>query len=58
MNYRGYDVYSSPSTSRSGYEVTMQANLIEGFDLKALGHNSSEYLHLVFESIKLAKADI
>lgn len=36
----------------------MQANLIEGFDLKAIGHNSAAYLHLVFESIKLAKSDI
>jgi gamma-glutamyltranspeptidase/glutathione hydrolase len=36
----------------------MQLNLVEGFDLQALGHNSAEYLHLVFESIKLAKGDI
>ncbi len=57
-NYRGYDVFISPSTSRTGYEVCMQLNLIEGFDLQALGHNSADYLHLVFESIKLAKSDI
>ncbi len=56
--YRGYDVYSSPSTSRGGLEVTMQLNLIEGFDLKKLGHNSPEVLHLVAESIKVAKADV
>ncbi len=56
--YRGYDVYSSPSTSRGGFEVTMQLNLIEGFDLKKLGHNSPEVLHLVVESIKVAKADV
>ena len=56
--YRGYDVYSSPSTSRGGFEVTMQLNLIEGFDLKKLGHNSPEALHLVVESIKVAKADV
>ena len=57
-NYRGYDVYSSLSTSRGGLEVVMQLNLIEGFDLKPLGHNSAETLHLIAESIKLAKADI
>ncbi len=57
-NYRGYDVYSSPSTSRGGLEVIMQLNLIEGFDVASLGHNSPETLHLVAESIKLAKADI
>ena len=31
--YRGYDVYSNASTSRGGFEVLMQLNLIEGFDL-------------------------
>ena len=31
--YRGYDVYSNPSTSRGGFEVLMQANLVERFDL-------------------------
>ena len=56
--YRGYDVYSSPSTSRGGLEVTMQLNLIEGFDLASLGHNSAEALHLIAESIKVAKSDI
>ena len=58
VNYRGYDVYSSPSTSRGGLEVVMQLALIEGFDLKSLGHNSPEALHLIAESIKIAKSDI
>ncbi len=57
-NYRGYDVYTSPSTSRGGLEVVMQLNLIEGFDLAALGYNSAEALHLIAESIKVAKSDI
>jgi gamma-glutamyltranspeptidase/glutathione hydrolase len=56
--YRGYDVYSNPSTSRGGIEVVMQLNLIEGFDLKALGPGSPEALHLMAESIKVAKADV
>ena len=56
--YRGYDVYSSPPTSRGGLEVVLQLNLIEGFDLAAMGHNSAEALHLIAESIKLAKSDI
>jgi gamma-glutamyltranspeptidase/glutathione hydrolase len=57
-NYRGYDVYSSPSTSRGGLEVVLQLNLIERFDVAKLGHNSPEMLHLVAEVIKLAKADV
>ena len=56
--YRGYDVYSSPPTSRGGLEVAMQLNLIEGFDLASHEHNSVDALHLIAESIKVAKADI
>ena len=56
--YRGYDVYSSPTTSRGGLEVVMQLNLIEGFDMASLGHNSAEALHVIAESIKIAKSDI
>jgi gamma-glutamyltranspeptidase/glutathione hydrolase len=32
-------------------------NLLEGFDLKKMGHNSPEYLHTVIEAVKLAFAD-
>jgi len=56
--YRGFDVYTTPSTSRGGLEVVMQLNLIEGYDLGTLGHNTPESLHLIAECIKLAKADI
>ena len=56
--YRGYDVYSSPTTSRGGLEVVMQLNLIEGFDLASVGHNSAMALHLIAESIKVAKSDV
>ena len=58
VTYCGYEIYSSPSTSRGGFEVTMQLNLIEGFDLAELGHNSAAMLHLVAESIKVAKSDV
>jgi gamma-glutamyltranspeptidase/glutathione hydrolase len=56
--YRGYDIYSNPSTSRGGIEVVMQLNLLEGFDLKALGAGNPQALHLAIEAIKLAKADV
>jgi gamma-glutamyltranspeptidase / glutathione hydrolase len=56
--YRGYDVYSNPSTSRGGFEVTMQANLVEGFDLRSAGAGSAKATHLMIEAIKVAKADI
>jgi len=56
--YRGRDVYSNPSTSRGGFEVLMQANLAEGFDLKSFGAGSAEALHVEIEAIKVAKSDI
>jgi len=57
-NYRGYDVYTSPSTSRGGLEVVLQLNLVERFDLASMGHNTEQSLHVIAEAIKLAKADI
>jgi gamma-glutamyltranspeptidase/glutathione hydrolase len=56
--YRGFDVYSNPSTSRGGFEVLMQANLAEGFDFKSFGAGSVRRLHAEIEAIKVAKADI
>ena len=32
-------------------------NLLEGYDLRSMGHNSPEYLHTVVEAVKLAFAD-
>jgi gamma-glutamyltranspeptidase/glutathione hydrolase len=32
-------------------------NMLEGYDLRAMGHNSPEYLHTVVEAAKLAFAD-
>lgn len=56
--YRGYDVYSNGSTSRGGYEVLMQLNLVEGFDLAAMKAGSAEAIHMQAEAIKVAKSDI
>jgi gamma-glutamyltranspeptidase / glutathione hydrolase len=58
VTYRGYDVYSNPSTSRGGIELAMQLNLVEGFDLAKMGAGSPEALHLLIEAIKVAKADV
>jgi len=56
--YRGYDVYSNASTSRGGFEVLMQLNLVEAFDLKSMRYGSAQAIHLQAEAIKAAKADI
>ena len=56
VDYRGYSVYKNPSASQGPTEL-FALNLLEGFDLKALGHNSVDYIHTSAEAIKLAFAD-
>ena len=58
INYRGYDIYSSPPTSRGGLEVLMQLKLVERFDLGALGSGSPLLTQLLAEAIEVAKSDI
>ena len=47
-----------PSTSRGGFEVLMQANLVERFDLTSFGSGIAAGAARVIEAIKVAKADI
>lgn len=56
--YHGYDVYSSPATSRGGFELEMALNLVEPYDLAKLKPGSPEALHLLIEAIKVTKADV
>jgi gamma-glutamyltranspeptidase/glutathione hydrolase len=44
-----------PSTQ--GFVALEMLNILEGFDMKALGHNTADYLHLVTEAKKVAFAD-
>jgi gamma-glutamyltranspeptidase/glutathione hydrolase len=54
--YRDLDVYElGPQTQ--GITALEMLNIIEAYDLKSLGHNSTEYFHLLIEAKKLAFAD-
>jgi gamma-glutamyltranspeptidase len=55
-SYRGIDVYECPPNSQ-GFVMLEALNILEGFDLKAMGHNSAPYLHAVTEALKLSFAD-
>jgi len=54
--YRGYEIYK-PGFWSQGPVMLETLNLLEGFDLKAMGSNSPTYIHTVVEAIKLAFAD-
>jgi len=56
VDYRGYQIYKNPSSSQGPTEL-IALNLLEGFDLKAMGHNSADFLHTSAEAVKLAMAD-
>ena len=56
IRYRGYDVYGVGLPTQS--PVMLEAlKILEGFDLKGMGHNSADYIHYVVEALKLAFAD-
>lgn len=56
FNYRGLDVHKCSSWTQ-GPVFLQQLAILEGFDLKALEHNSADYLHTWIECAKLAFAD-
>jgi gamma-glutamyltranspeptidase/glutathione hydrolase len=56
VNYRGYQIYKNPSASQGPTEL-FALNILEGYDLRGLGLNSPDFLHLHIEAMKLAMAD-
>ncbi len=54
--YRGHQVLEFPPNTQGVVALEM-LNILEGYDLKALGHNSAAYLHLLVEAKRVAFAD-
>ncbi len=55
-NYRGYDVWSTPPNSQ-GLAALQMLNILERFDLRAMGAGSADLLHTLIEAKKLAFED-
>jgi gamma-glutamyltranspeptidase/glutathione hydrolase len=56
INYKGIDVYKLKQWTQG--PVLLQAlNILENFDLKSMGYNSSRYIHTVFQAMNLSFAD-
>lgn len=55
-DYKGHQVLEFPPNTQGVVALEM-LNVLEGFDLKSLGHNSAAYLHLLVEAKKIAFAD-
>jgi gamma-glutamyltranspeptidase / glutathione hydrolase len=55
--FKGYDIIAMAPPSSGGTAMIEMFNILEGFDLKAAGHNSPQYLHLLAESMRRAFRD-
>jgi len=55
-NYRSYELLEMPPSTQ-GFVALEMLNIMEGFDIAGMGHNSADYLHLIAEAKKIAFAD-
>jgi gamma-glutamyltranspeptidase / glutathione hydrolase len=55
-NYRGYDVYELPPNGQ-GVVALQMLNILESYDLRAMGFGSADYIHTLVEAKKLAYED-
>ena len=56
-SYRGYDIISMPPPSSGGVAIVTMLNILESYDLRAMGHNSPQYVHHVAEAMRRAFRD-
>ncbi|CAM2065170.1 gamma-glutamyltransferase [Sulfidibacter corallicola] len=56
VDYRGYTVYELPPNGQ-GIAALQMLNILEEYDLAAMGHNSPQFLHLMVETKKLVFED-
>jgi gamma-glutamyltranspeptidase/glutathione hydrolase len=55
-NYKGIEVYKLTSWVQ-GPVLLQTLNILENFDLKAMGYNSTRYIHTLYQAMNLSFAD-
>jgi gamma-glutamyltranspeptidase/glutathione hydrolase len=55
--YRGFDIAGPPPPSAGGIHVVEMLNILEGYDLAAMGYGTADYFHLLAEVLKIGFAD-
>ena len=55
-NYKGIEVYKLQQWTQ-GPAFLQSLNMLENFDLKSMGYNSSKYIHTLYQTMNLAFAD-
>jgi len=56
VNYKGIDVYKLKQWTQ-GPMLLQSLNILENFDLKKMGYNSTQYIHTVYQAMNLSFAD-
>ena len=56
-DYRGYKFISAPPPSSGGVTLCQTLNILEGYDLQAMGFNSADYVHTLTEAMRHAYMD-
>ena len=56
-DYRGWEILGPPPPAASGVHIAQMLNILEGFDIAALGFGTAETIHYLAEVLKIAFAD-
>jgi gamma-glutamyltranspeptidase/glutathione hydrolase len=56
-SYRGYQFVSAPPPSSGGVTMCQILNILEGYDMKALGYHSAQSVHVMVEAMRHAYMD-
>lgn len=56
-SYRGHEIITMPPPSSGGLVMLQVLNMLEGYNVRAAGHNSAAKFHLLAESMRRAFAD-
>jgi gamma-glutamyltranspeptidase/glutathione hydrolase len=56
-SYRGWEILGPPPPAASGVHITQMLNILEGYDIRAMGYGTAETIHLLAEVLKIAFAD-
>jgi len=56
-DYRGWRIFGPPPPAASGVHIAQMLNILEGYDVAAMGFGTSEMIHHLAEILKIAFAD-
>jgi gamma-glutamyltranspeptidase/glutathione hydrolase len=56
-DYRGWEILGPPPPAASGVHIAQMLNILQGYDISAMGFGTAETIHVLAEVLKIAFAD-